>query len=176
MIGPHLLIRLALIVVVMAMPLHALAQPQAPQSPSPQVAPAAPESTPPTSAPVPQGSPSLIEELGNFWKRSTGILPSPVETFDSLNSTTKSATESLGRLARPTSVANGRVVCQVAPNGAPDCKTAAEKLCQTKGYTTGSSLESDAAESCPARVLMSGRPAQPGECRTDNYVTRALCQ
>lgn len=109
---------------------------------------------------------------------STSIftLPSPKDTIDDLNARAKGATDSLGRLARPTSVATGRVVCKVAANGAPDCKAAADKLCQSKGFTSGNSIESDAAESCPARVLMSGRPPEPGECRTDNYVTRALCQ
>lgn len=111
-------------------------------------------------------------------RNSTTIftLPSPKETIDDLNARAKGATDSLGRLARPTSVATGRVVCQVAANGAPDCKAAADKLCQSKGFAGGNSIESDAAESCPAKVLMSGRPPEPGECRTDNYVTRALCQ
>lgn len=111
-------------------------------------------------------------------RNSTTIftLPSAKETIDDLNARAKGATDSLGRLARPGSIATGRVVCQVAANGAPDCKAAADKLCQSKGFVSGSSIESDAAESCPARVLMSGRPPEPGECRTDNYVTRALCQ
>lgn len=127
----------------------------------------------------------MIEEIGRVLRDSTSIftLPSPKETIDDLNARAKGATDSLGRatdglgrLARPTSVATGRVVCKVAANGAPDCKSAADKLCQSKGFTSGNSIESDAAESCPARVLMSGRPPEPGECRTDNYVTRALCQ
>lgn len=111
-------------------------------------------------------------------RNSTTIftLPSAKETIDDLNARAKGATDSLGRLARPGSIATGRVVCQVAANGAPDCKAAADKLCQSKGFVSGNSIESDAAESCPARVLMSGRPPEPGECRTDNYVTRALCQ
>ena len=117
-------------------------------------------------------------------RNSTTIftLPSPKDTIDDINARAKGATDSiigatdsLGRLARP-NVATGRVVCQVAANGAPDCKAAADKLCQSKGFTTGNSIESDAAESCPAKVLLSGRAPEPGECRTDNFVTRALCQ
>ncbi len=110
-------------------------------------------------------------------KDSTSIfsIPSPRQTIDDLNARAKGATDTLGRYARP-NVASGRVVCLIAPNGAPDCKAAADKLCQSKGFASGNSIESDAAENCPARVLLSGRPPEPGECRTDNYVTRALCQ
>ena len=159
---------------LMLAPLCAHAQTVVQPVSPPQSAPAAPP--PPESPATPPANPGLIEELGNFWKRSTGLFPSPIETIETLNSSTKGATESLGKLARPSSVANGRVVCQIAPNGAPDCRAAAIKLCQSKGYNEGSSLETDAAESCPAKVMLSGRPAQPGDCRVDNFVTRALCQ
>ncbi|OQW57404.1 MAG: hypothetical protein A4S14_20505 [Proteobacteria bacterium SG_bin9] len=143
------------------------------------MAPAQPDAPPPPqTVPPPPSNPGLIDEIGRVLRDSTSIftLPSPKDTIDDLNARAKGATDSLGRLARPTSVATGRVVCKVAANGAPDCKAAADKLCQSKGFTSGNSIESDAAESCPARVLMSGRPPEPGECRTDNYVTRALCQ
>lgn len=162
---------------------------QAPSSPSSappaNVAPAQPDAPPQPQPEPPSSSPGLIDEIGRVLRNSTTIftLPSPKDTIDGFNERAKGATDSLGRatdslgrLARPASVATGRVVCQVAANGAPDCKTAADKLCQSKGFTTGNSIESDAAESCPAKVLMSGRPPEPGECRTDNYVTRALCQ
>ncbi len=155
------------------------AQPQSPAavSPpvtvSPPVAPSATEAVPPPAA----SSPGLFEEFGRVLRDSTSIftLPSPRETIDGFNARAKGATDTLGRYTRP-NVASGRVVCLVAPNGAPDCKAAADKLCQSKGFGGGNSIESDAAESCPAKVLLSGRSPEPGECRTDNYVTRALCQ
>ncbi|MDO9060097.1 MAG: hypothetical protein Q7U92_13900, partial [Bradyrhizobium sp.] len=59
---------------------------------------------------------------------------------------------------------------------APDCKAAADKLCQSKGHTEGKSLDTDAAEKCSAKVYLPGRKREPGDCRTENYVTRALCQ
>ena len=68
------------------------------------------------------------------------------------------------------------MACPVAPNGAPDCKTAADKLCQTKGFKEGKSLDVDSAEKCSAKVYIPGYKRQPGDCRTENYVTRALCQ
>lgn len=154
----------------------AQAPPQA--QPAAPVAPASPDATAPEpKPPEPAANSGLINEIGKLLRAPADIfsIPSPRETFDGLNARAKGATDSLGRLARP-NVASGRVVCVVAPNGAPDCKAAADKLCQSKGFSSGNSIESDAAESCPARVLLSGRPPEPGECRTDNFVTRALCQ
>ena len=31
--------------------------------------------------------------------------------------------------------------CPIAPNGAPDCKAAAEIMCRTKGFATGNSVD-----------------------------------
>jgi hypothetical protein len=70
----------------------------------------------------------------------------------------------------------GRMGCPVSANGAPDCKAAADKLCQSKGHQEGKSLDTDAAEKCSAKVFLPGRKREPGDCRTENYVTRALCQ
>ena len=68
------------------------------------------------------------------------------------------------------------MTCPVLANGAPDCKDAADKLCQTKAFKQGKSLTSDAAETCSAKVLIPGRARKLDDCRTDHYVTRALCQ
>ena len=64
----------------------------------------------------------------------------------------------------------------VSANGAPDCKAGADKLCQSKGYKEGKSLDTDAAEKCSPKVYLPGYKRQPGDCKTENYVTRALCQ
>lgn len=84
--------------------------------------------------------------------------------------------EALSRLTTPSSMVSGRSPCPLAANGTPDCKAAADKLCQGKGYKEGKSLNTDAAESCSAKVLIPGRQRKPGDCRTDTYVTSALCQ
>ena len=39
------------------------------------------------------------------------------------------------------SMVTGRVVCPVSANGAPDCKAASDKLCQSKGFKEGKSLD-----------------------------------
>jgi hypothetical protein len=70
----------------------------------------------------------------------------------------------------------GRAICPVSANGGPDCKTASDTLCKAKGFKEGKSLNSDSAETCSAKILIPGRTRKPDDCRTDHYVTRALCQ
>jgi hypothetical protein len=153
---------------------------------SPGVQPPAPQAAPDRAA-VPQGQPAppareenpgLINEMGKLFDKSLSILPalkSPGETIDDLNARAKDAGETLSRLAKPLLV-TGRMICPVSANGAPDCKAGSDKLCQTKGFMEGKSLTTDSAETCSAKVLIPGRTRKPDDCRTDNYVTRALCQ
>jgi hypothetical protein len=145
----------------------------APDQPSPQQSePALPP------APLHEENSGLINEIGKLFEKSKSMLPtlkSPSETIDDLNARAKGAGESLSNIARPSMVA-GRAVCLVAGNGAPDCKAGADKLCQSKGYKEGKSLDIDAAEKCSPKVYLPGRKREPGDCKTENYVTRALCQ
>ena len=121
--------------------------------------------------------------MGKVLEKSLSVLPtlkSPGETIEDLNArakdVAKDASESLLRLAKPSSMVTGRVICPVSANGAPDCKAGTEKLCQTKGFKEGKSLNTDSVESCSAKVLIPGRTRKPDDCRIDYYVTRALCQ
>jgi len=146
-----------------------------------QVAPAPAEGAPPP--PAGEQNPGLINEMGKLFEKSLSILPkmkSPSETIDDLNARAKDAAkdagDSLSNLARPSTMVSGRSVCPVAANGAPDCKIAADKLCQSKGYKDGKSLNMDSAETCSAKVFIPGRTRKPDDCRTDNFVTRAMCQ
>jgi hypothetical protein len=100
---------------------------------------------------------------------------SPRQSVEDFNARAKQAGDSLLQLARP-AVVRGRMVCPLAGNGAPDCKAASDKLCQAKGFKEGKSLDTDQAQSCSAAALLSGGNRLPGNCRTDNYVIRALCQ
>lgn len=72
-------------------------------------------------------------------------------------------------------VMRGHVKCTLAPNGAPDCLAAADALCKAKGFESGKSVDMTTAEVCPAQVYLSGRNSGP-ECRTETFVSRALCQ
>ena len=158
------------------------------QAPAPQAAPdqSGPQQGGPASPPVPparEENPGLLNEMGKMFEKSLSILPalkSPSEAIDDLNARAKDAAkdagESLSRLAKPSSMVTGRTKCSVSANGAPDCQAAADKLCQTKGFKGGKSLNADSAEACSARVLIPGRTRKPDDCRTDYHVTRALCQ
>ena len=124
-------------------------------------------------------NPGLINEIGKLFEKSKSLLPplkSPGEAIDDLNARAKDAGESLSNIAKPSTMVSGRAACLVAANGAPDCKAGADKLCQSKGYKEGKSLDTDAAEKCSPKVYMPGYKRQPGDCKTENYVTRALCQ
>jgi hypothetical protein len=147
----------------------------APDRPAPQ------QGVPAPSAPPPAGeeNPGLFNEMGKLFQKSLSILPplkSPGETIDDWNARAKDAGDTLSRLAKPSSMVTGRAICPVSANGAPDCKAGADKLCQTKGFKEGKSLNGDSAETCSAKVLIPGRTRKPDDCRTNNYVTRALCQ
>jgi hypothetical protein len=149
------------------------------QSPAGQVAPdqGAPQQN--EGAPPREENPGLINEIGKLFEKSKSMLPtlkSPSETIDDLNASAKGAGESLSNMARPSLMVTGRAACLVAANGAPDCKAGADRLCQSKGYKEGKSLDTDAAEKCSPKVYLPGRKREPGDCKTENYVTKALCQ
>jgi len=88
---------------------------------------------------------------------------------------TKGTVDVLGRLGS-TRIVNGRERCAIAPNGAPDCRVAADEMCKAKGFTSGSSLDYQTAENCPAQAYLNGRKPLPGECPTEHVVTKAMCQ
>ncbi|MBH5372461.1 hypothetical protein [Bradyrhizobium glycinis] len=127
-----------------------------------------PSTSAPSVPPAREENPGLINEMGKLFDKLPSILPpikSPSETMDDLS-----------RLATPSTMVSGRVICPVSANGAPDCKQAADQLCQGRGYKEGKSLNADSAEKCSAKVLIPGRQRKPDDCRTDTFVTSALCQ
>lgn len=147
------------------------------QEPAPQAAPT--QAAPASPAPAHEENSGLINEIGKLMDKLPS-LKSSQETIEDLNTRARDAaqgaSDSLSRLARPASMVSGRMICPASANGSPDCKLGADKLCQSRGYTEGKSLNTDSAETCSAKVLIPGRARKPGDCRTDNYVTNALCQ
>jgi hypothetical protein len=164
-------------VVLSAMLLPDLARAQATTQPAPSAQGAPAQPAPEQSAPAPpdptppKENPGLINEIGKLLEKPASMLPtlkSPKETIDD-------AADALSRLAKSPGV-KGRAACPVAANGAPDCKAAADKLCQSKGFKEGKSLDVDTTRNCSAKALLSGRKPEESECRTETYVTRAVCQ
>jgi hypothetical protein len=153
-------------------------QPGKPDQPEPQQGAAATPSSPSGKA----DNPGVFNEIGKMFEKSLSILPplkTPGETLDDWNArardAAKDAGETLSRLAKP-SMVTGRIICPVSANGAPDCKTASDKLCQAQGFKEGKSIGTDSTQTCSAKVLIPGRARKPDDCRTDTYVTRAFCQ
>jgi hypothetical protein len=109
--------------------------------------------------------------MGKLFNKILPPMKSPSETIDDLNAR---AGDALSRL-KPGAMVKGRIACPVTA-GTPDCKVGADKLCQSKGYKEGKSLGTDSAETCSAKVLIPGRQRKPDDCRTDTFVTTALCQ
>jgi hypothetical protein len=161
------------LLLIAAGPAWAQAAPSSPgaQQSAPQAAPAPPpqqQQVEPPAPPAREENPGLINELGKLWDKSISSLPkikSPSETLDDLTN-----------MAKPSTMVTGRMACAVAANGAPDCKLGADRLCQSKGYKEGKSLDTDAAEKCSAKAYIPGRKREPGDCKTENYVIKALCQ
>ncbi len=147
--------------------------PPPPSAPSQQAAPPV-EPAPDTT----RSNPGLVEEIGKLLKDSasglTSKLPTPGQALDGLNSSTRDATDSLKRIAPLSgqSMASGRTICPVAANGAPDCKIAADQLCKEKGYGEGRGVDIESSQKCSAKSYFTGQ----GACRTENFVTRAVCQ
>jgi hypothetical protein len=145
----------------------------------PQQSEPAPPPTPSSAPPAREDNPGLLNEIGKMFDKLP-TLKGTQETIEDFNTRAKDAargaSDSLTRLAKPSSMVTGRMSCPVSANGAPDCKVGADKLCQAKGYKEGKSLNTDSAETCSAKVLIPGRARKPDDCRTDNFVTSALCQ
>jgi hypothetical protein len=144
------------------------------QSPPPQV-----ETAPSSAASPREENGGVIEGIGKIFGKFP-TLKSPQEAIEDFNArareAAKDASDSLSRLAKPSSMVSGRTICPASVNGAPDCKLAADNLCKSKGFQEGKSLNTDSSETCSPKVLIPGRARKPDDCRIDNYITRALCQ
>ena len=131
-----------------------------------QPLPSEPQQIEPAPAPVERENPGLINEIGKLFKKSS--LPSPASPGETVNGPPN--------IARPSSMVSGRAACVVASNGAPDCKLGADRLCQSKGFKEGRSLDISTSERCSPLVYLPGHKRGPNDCKAENFVTRALCQ
>lgn len=137
----------------------------------------------------PPEEPGVFESIGRWLERQTDNLGSSfkdagkgVENFGreagvAAQTTVEGAKDAAGAVVRiPTArVITGHEKCRIAPNGAPDCVAAATAMCKARGFQSGTSADMTTAEVCPAQVYLSGRSSGT-ECRTETFVSRALCQ
>jgi hypothetical protein len=171
--------------------LPVLAQELRPPSPVPPPAPnqgqspSAPSLFPPPPAflPNPGSQPGVIETFGRWLDQGTTRFKTDMqgaqETFDKLgNQTLDAAKDATGAVM---GLPNARIVaarerCAPAQNGGVDCQAAADALCRGKGFQAGKSLDTQSELKCPAKVLLEHRTPNDGECPTEIFVTRAVCQ
>lgn len=167
-----------------------------PEAPLAAVPPPAAEAAPDPAA---NGSfrPGLLHELGRMLEDSVNKLNSNLKgasgAIESLGSQTNEAVKGAAGAAKDAAdltagaagnivalpanrVVTGRAKCEAAPNGAPDCRIAANVLCRGKGFGQGSSLDVESAEKCPVQTWLSGRQPKRGECGVETFVTRAACR
>jgi hypothetical protein len=117
--------------------------------------------------------------LGEIGERATGAAKDAAGVAtDAAKGTADAAKGAADAVARlpGTRVVEGKARCTVAANGAPDCRGAAEAVCRGKGFGAGSSLDIQSSQKCPARVWLSRRSPEPGDCETQSFVVRAVCQ
>jgi hypothetical protein len=86
---------------------------------------------------------------------------------------TKNAVDAVAKLPAARMI-SGRERCATAPNGAPDCVTAADALCRKKGFSTGKSMDFTSAEECPVKTIVG--EASHDQCTTVTFISRAMCQ
>jgi hypothetical protein len=143
------------------------------------------QESPPAAAtpPRPDYRPGFIDAFGRWLEEGRtkfkSNMDSAHETFGKvggqMRDAAKDATGAIMTMPNAR-VVTGRVRCEAAPNGAPDCKAAAAAICKGKGFQGGNSMDTVVEEKCPARVFLEARSPAPGECRQETYVTRAVCQ
>lgn len=142
------------------------------------------DAAPPAQAPGTTAPPNFVDAVGRWFEEGTAKFKSQMESaqekLGKLGNQAKEATkEATGAIV---GLPNARVVvarerCVKAPNGAPDCLTAAVTLCRSKGFETGKSLDTQSEQKCTsARFLLEGRSPTSTECPTEIFVTRAMCQ
>jgi hypothetical protein len=152
------------------------------QAPSPET----PSSVPP-NAPTQSEPQGFFDAFGNWVQQGVANVGSGFGAMVGVvggqaNQAAKDAADAARNAATSvtklpvTGITAGRERCTLAPNGAPDCRVAAEALCRAKGRVGGTSVDFETVEKCPPRSRVSGRNAPEGVCTLEHFVTKALCQ
>jgi hypothetical protein len=135
----------------------------------------------PPAASAPAGG--FIDAFGRFIQDSVGNWNSGIKgtadvakgAADAATAVTRDTADAMVRLPAARFV-NGREVCPVAPNGAPDCRVAAEAICKAHGFASGSSADFQTYQKCPPIAFNRPNGEPPPPCVIESAVTRAFCQ
>jgi len=155
--------------------------PAAPQNAQPVPAAPAPSGVFPAQPP-PAYKPGFIYAFGQWWDTARGKID------DLRRNSNDAAQDAVKHAAEATRDAASAIVrfpgarfiqvhqhCDLAPNGAPDCRSAAVNACRTKGFTGGHPVDVRSDQNCPPAVWMSGREPAAGECPQETVVLMAAC-
>jgi hypothetical protein len=131
--------------------------------------------------PPPTYRPGFIAEFGRWWDETRGKLDNPKDAADATQDAMRNAAEATKHAMTAivqfpaTRMVELHAHCELAPNGAPDCRRAAANACRAKGFSSGDPINVRSSENCPASVALSGRQPRPGECPTETVVLAAAC-
>ena len=134
----------------------------------------------PAQPPPTARQPGFIYEFGRWWDSTThaGAGSAAEATQDALKHAAEATKEAATALIR---IPAGRFIevhqrCALAPNGAPDCRSAAASVCRTKGFQDGNPINVQSSQNCPPAVWMSGRQPTAGECPQETVVLMVACR
>jgi hypothetical protein len=117
-----------------------------------------------------------VEDLGKKSGDVTkGAATAATDAMKGAVEATKNAATAIVKLPN-TRLIDVRERCERAPNGAPDCETAAANGCRGKGFAGGHPLDVRTAEKCDTSNLQAGQLPGQRECAVETVVTRAVCQ
>lgn len=126
------------------------------------------------------GQPGFFYEFGRWWDSTThsGANSAAEATQEALKHAAEATKEAAAALIR---IPAGRFIevhqrCALAPNGAPDCRSAAANVCRAKGFQDGNPINVQSSQNCPPAVWMSGRQPTAGECPQETVVLMVACR
>jgi hypothetical protein len=168
--------------------------------PAPAAAPAATTPAIPPQPPPPD-KPGFLHQLKVWWDDSIGFFGAGIKdtgskvedlgkkTGDVTKGAAGAATDAMKGAVDATKNAATAIVklpgtrlidvrerCEKAPNGAPDCESAAATGCRGKGFAGGHPLDVRTAEKCDTSNLQAGQLPGQRACAVETVVTRAVCQ
>jgi len=146
---------------------------------------------PPAAAPVPPPpqNDGFFGALEKWWDKSAADFKASLdesrENLRKLNERNEKAAKEAAAAAKEaadafsklpgTRIVEGRELCEIAPNGSPDCQAAAVKICKAKGFALGTSADIQTNRKCSARAWLS-RDSGDSACTLETVVTKATCQ
>ena len=137
---------------------------------------APPSSPADTTAPPPSGAVDTFRNWMQQGANNMGVIVGVIG--GQANRAARDAAEAAASVSKlpKTAIIGGHERCIIAPNGAPDCRIAAETICRAKDYASGTSVDFVTVENCPPQYRRSRREAPEGACAMEHFVTKALCQ